>query len=358
MPRFLLSLPFLFSIYSASVLADFQVDVITDQLQRPWGIAQLPDKRFLVTEKSGRLRIVDVNGEVSRPLVGLPEIDAVGQGGLLDVVLHPDFDKNQWLYLSYVSGNTLKGYGTEVLRAILKDEALTDIKQIFVAQPKVRGGRHFGSRLVFDDKGYLFISLGDRGQRHESQNLKSHIDSIVRLHDDGAIPTDNPFLNTPGALPEIYSYGHRNVQGMTFNTDTRQLWSHEHGPQGGDEVNIIEKGKNYGWPTISYGVEYGLGLKIGEGTEKSGLEQPILYWTSSIAPSGMAVFQGRLWVGALKYQMLVELSLEGNVVVNEQRLFEKTFGRIRDVKAFDNTSLYLLTDSQQGKLIRLTKKEK
>ena len=336
--------------------ADFQIDVLTDKLQQPWGLAQLPDKRLLVTEKAGRLRVVNQQGELSSPVTGLPEIKAIGQGGLLDVALHPNFIANRWVYLSYVNGNAVQGYGTEVVRGVFNQNRLSQLKTIFVALPKVTGGRHFGSRLAFDAEGYLYISLGDRGRREEAQNLGSHLGSMIRLQDNGDIPSDNPFLNIKGAKPEIYSYGHRNIQGLTLHPQTGVLWSHEHGPQGGDEINIVERGKNYGWPVITYGAEYGTGIKIGEGNRKPGMEQPIYHWTPSIAPSGMAFFQDRLWVGALKYQLITSLTIKERLVLKEQRLFANQFGRIRDVKAFDDKTLYLLTDANQGKLIRLTKK--
>jgi glucose/arabinose dehydrogenase len=314
----------------------------------------LPDGRFLVTEKKGSLRLVDLQGNISSPITGLPDISLVGQGGLLDVILHPAFEKNRFIYLSYVAGSSSEGYGTEVVRAQLNGTALTEVKKLFVALPKVSGGRHFGSRLVFDRENYLYISLGDRGQRKESQNINNHIGTIIRLHDDGAVPKDNPFVNESNARPEIYSYGHRNIQGMTLHPETGMVWAHEHGPQGGDEVNVIEKGKNYGWPVITYGAEYGSGFKIGEGVKKTGMEQPIHYWNPSIAPSGMAFFDGDLWVGALKYQLLARLSLKQQLVIKEARFFEREFGRIRDVKHF-NDALYILTDSGKGKLVRLTR---
>ncbi|MGH1487198.1 MAG: PQQ-dependent sugar dehydrogenase [Cellvibrionaceae bacterium] len=347
--KLLVAITFLLNSFA---FADFKTQVITNGLQQPWGFTKLPDGRFLVTEKSGQLRLVDQQGNISNG-ISVPGVDVVGQGGLLDVVLHPDFSENNIIYLSYAAGNRLQGHNTEVVRAVLKDKKLSDIKKIFVALPKVKGGRHFGSRLVFDREGFLYISLGDRGRRSESQNLKSHIGSIIRLHDDGKIPEDNPFIGIAGAKPEIYSYGHRNVQGMTVHPQTGQVWAHEHGPQGGDEVNLIEKGRNYGWPIITYGAEYGSGLKIGEGNKKAGMTQPAHYWDPSIAPSGMAFFNDQLWVGALKYQLLASLTLKKQLVLKEDRFFAGEFGRIRDVKSFEG-ALYIITDSQQGQLIRIT----
>ncbi len=336
--------------------ANFTVEIITDQLKRPWSLAFLPDGRFLVTERSGKLRIVSKEGMLSQPVTGLPTISAIGQGGLLDVVLHPGFDQNKWVYISYVSGNSSAGYSTEVVRGTLNVSTaeLTNTQSIFVALPKVQGGRHFGSRLLFDRSGYLYISLGDRGDRQHSQNPKTHHGSIIRLHDDGRIPSDNPFVNNSSFLPEIYSYGHRNVQGMTLHPLTGKVWTHEHGPQGGDEVNVIDSGKNYGWPVITYGAEYGSGFKIGQGVTKQGMEQPVHFWDPSIAPSGMAFFKNDLLVGALKFRLLAQLQLKDELVVREQRLFSGQFGRIRDVRTFNDKIFYLLTDANNGKLIRIT----
>ena len=338
----------------------FKPSVITDQLDRPWGMVTLPEGGFLVTEREGDLHVVTEKGEVSPPIQGLPEISVRGQGGLLDVILHPNFEKNGWVYLSFVATDTLnrpfKKINTQVVRGQLNLQTLRleTVTPIFKALPKTNGGRHFGSRLAFDKNGYLYISLGDRGIREESQNLGSHIGSIVRLHDDGRIPEDNPFINTKGARPEIFSYGHRNVQGMALNPETGQIWAHEHGPQGGDEVNIIEAGKNYGWPLITYGAEYGTGSKIGVGTEREGLEQPLHYWNPSIAPSGMDFYQGDVLIGALAYQLLSKLTITDNTVTAEKQLFQGEFGRIRDVHTDSkNDVVYLLTDSNTGLLIRL-----
>lgn len=337
-------------------------EVLTDQLEQPWGMAMLPDERILITEKPGRLRLLDLKaGRLSEPLSGLPAVAHLGQGGLLDVALHPNFAENQLVYLSYSAGSDGQ-YGTEVGRGRFTETGLEGFETLFVAQPKVDGGAHFGSRLVFDRQGYLFITLGDRGRKEEAQKLSSHLGSIVRLHDNGAVPTDNPFLSTPGAKPEIYSYGHRNIQGADLNPWTGELWAHEHGPQGGDEVNIIKPGANYGWPTITYGVNYGIGTAIGEGTEKAGMEQPLYYWDPSIAPSGMAFYdhaaiaqwQGDLLVGALKFQLLAALDVDGRDLSNERRLYEQQYGRIREVEVSDSGDVYLLTDSGEGKLIRIS----
>ncbi len=339
---------------------DLKVTQITNGLDHPWSIAFISSNDWLVTERSGALRRV-VNGEVlPKPISGLPNIAAVGQGGLLDVALHPDFESNQLVYLSYSAGSGSK-YGTEVLRARLANNALENVEVIFQAIPKTRGGRHFGSRLAFDDEGYLYISLGDRGDQDTAQQQDKHMGAIVRIHNDGKIPTNNPFVHVANVLPEIYSFGHRNVQGMTFDNDTKTLWAHEHGPQGGDELNRVLPGQNYGWPTITYGANYGTGTKIGEGTEKPGMLQPTTYWDPSIAPSGLTVvnsprypqWQGNLLVGALKFQLLARLEIKEGKVVHEERLLERELGRIRDVKQGPDGVIYLLTDSDNGSIYRI-----
>jgi glucose/arabinose dehydrogenase len=338
----------------------FTVTTITDGLEHPWSMAFLPDGRMLVTERPGRLRLVE-NGRLDPvPVTGLPAIRQHGQGGLLDVVLHPDYESNGWIYFSY-AGADASGIGTEVGRGRLKAHRIVDWQLLFNMQPKSGAGHHFGSRLVFDRDGYLFITLGERGERFRAQDLDDHAGSVIRLHDDGRIPADNPFVDRPGARPEIYSYGHRNVQGAALHPVTGELWTHEHGPQGGDELNIIRRGRNYGWPVITYGKEYGTGFDIGEGTHKKGMEQPLYYWVPSIAPSGMAFYtgdrfpdwQGNLFIGSLKFQLLVRLTLDGRKVIDEQRLLQGKLGRIRDVRSGPDGYLYLLTDADNGKLVRL-----
>ena len=331
----------------------YKTEVLNSALERPWSLALLPDGKFLVTEKAGKLSMLNSDGSLAVTFTGLPEVAAVGQGGLFDVVAHPDFANNQWIYLSYSAGSRLTGYNTEVIRATLQNNQLINHKKIFAAKPRVRGGRHFGGRLLFDREGYLFISLGDRGRRQEAQNPANHIGSLVRLKDDGSVPADNPFVNTPDHRPEIYSYGHRNIQGMALHPQTGALWVHEHGPQGGDEINRISAGSNYGWPKITYGREYGTGFKIGEGTATQGVEAPLHHWVPSIAPSGMAFYQSGLLVGALKYQLVASLALQGRGVGEESRYFANQWGRIRDVRA-DKDRVYLLTDDEPGKLIRIS----
>jgi glucose/arabinose dehydrogenase len=291
---------------------------------------------------------------------GLPAIAEVGQGGLLDVALHPQFRDNRWVYLSYAARGE-GGIGTEVLRGKLDGRRLTDVQVIFRMQPKSSGGRHFGSRLVFDRNGYLFITLGERGDQERAQRLNDHAGSVIRLHDDGRVPADNPFAGRADARAEKYTLGNRNMQGAALHPVTGLLWTHEHGPQGGDEVNVIRAGRNYGWPVITYGVNYGIGTKIGEGTHKPGMEQPLHKWVPSIAPSGMAFYsgdkfpgwRGDLFVGSLKFQTLVRLKLDGETVVQEERLLEGKLGRIRDVRTGPDGYLYLLTDSSDGTLVRL-----
>jgi glucose/arabinose dehydrogenase len=337
-----------------------RVVTLAEGLEHPWGMAFLPDGRILITEREGMLRIVENGGLHPTPISGLPRIVARGQGGLLDIILHPSFDKNGWIYLSYVAPGK-GGMGTEVARARLSDHGLVDLQVIFRLERKTSKHYHFGSRLLFDRAGYLYITIGDRGDRPRAQDLGDHAGSVIRIRDDGSIPKDNPFFSKQGAKQEIFSYGHRNPQGMALHPITGKVWIHEHGPQGGDEVNIIHKGRNYGWPVITYGVNYVIGTRIGEGTHKSGMEQPDYYWVPSIAPSGMTFYtadkfpewKGNLFVGSLKFQLLVRLELKGNKVVREERLLKGKLGRIRDVRTGPDGYIYLLTDEPNGKLVRL-----
>lgn len=339
----------------------FSLRVLASPLENPWSIAFLPDGRKLVTERPGRLRLIKADGRLDpQPITGLPPIADVGQGGLLDVVLHPDYPKNGWIYLSY-AGKNEDGQGTDVLRARLQGHQLTDVQIIFRMLPKTRGGLHFGSRLVFDRQGFLYITLGDRGDKERAQRFDDHAGSVIRLHDDGRVPRDNPFLSTPSAKPEKWTLGNRNMQGAALHPVTGELWTHEHGPQGGDEINIMRAGRNYGWPVITYGRNYVIGTRIGEGTEKPGMVQPIHHWTPSIAPSGMSFYtgrqfprwQGNLFVGALKDQMLVRLELDGERIKHQEILLKNVVGRIRDVRTGPDGYLYLLTDSPDGQLLRL-----
>jgi glucose/arabinose dehydrogenase len=339
----------------------FRVVTVVERLDHPWGLAFLPEGRMLVTERAGRLRIVGRDGKLaSQPVAGLPKIEEFGQGGLLDVALHPRFAENALVYLSFADRGD-GGYGTAVLRGRLVGESLQGVEVIYRQQPKSRGGRHFGSRLVFDQAGFLYVTQGDRGEQDRAQHLDDLAGKVLRVHDDGRIPKDNPFVGRAGARPEIFTLGNRNVQGAALHPVTGELWSHEHGPQGGDEVNVLRAGVNYGWPVITYGANYGTGTKIGEGTAKPGMAQPLHYWVPSIAPSGMAFYtgdrftrwKGDLFVGALRDQMLVRLRLDGEKVVKEERMLQGTPGRIRDVRQGPDGLLYLLVDSSNGAIVRL-----
>ena len=367
MPSILITcaLCFLYSLAAAQTHATqehrIRVNTLTEGLSHPWSLAFLPDGRMLVTERAGRLRMISKDFRLDpQPVGGVPAVTAVGQGGLLDVVLHPRFAENNRVYLSYVAGDS-RGVGTEVARGVLKGAQLENVQVIFRMQPKLRTGYHFGSRLVFDREGYLFITLGDRGEMERAQNPDDHNGSVIRLHDDGRVPKDNPFAGKPGWLPEKYTLGNRNMQGAALHPQTGVLWTHEHGPQGGDEINVIRAGVNYGWPVITYGANYGTGTKIGEGTTKDGMAQPLHKWVPSIAPSGMAFYSGSkfpkwrgdLFVGALKDQMLVRLKLDGEKVVREERMLKNALGRIRDVRAGPDGFIYVLTDEPNGVLARL-----
>ncbi|MBY0438377.1 MAG: PQQ-dependent sugar dehydrogenase [Burkholderiales bacterium] len=341
-----------------------RVSTLTSGLDFPWSLAFLPDGRMLVTERPGRLRILGKDGALEpRPVDGLPKVAVVGQGGLLDVVLHPAFATNRWVYLSFASGDA-DGVGTEVVRGRLVEQPgrarLEDVQSLFRMAPRSTRGQHFGSRLAFDARGFLYITLGDRGEMQRAQRLDDHAGSVIRLHDDGRVPADNPFVRTPGAKPEKFTLGNRNIQGAAIHPVTGELWTHEHGPQGGDEVNVIRAGRNYGWPVITHGVNYGIGTRIGEGTARAGMEQPLARWTPSIAPSGMAFYtgtafpawKGNLLVGALRGQALHRLELDGEKVVHEERLLQGQ-ARIRDVRVGPDGLVYLLTDERNGRLLRL-----
>lgn len=338
----------------------FRVVELVRGLEQPWALALLPDGRMLVTEKAGRLRIVKDGGLDPQPISGLPEVAVYGQGGLMDVALHPRFKENGLVYLSFAARGA-DGVGTEVARGRLAGHRLEDVRVIFRQSPKGSTGRHFGSRLVFDRQDLLHITLGDRGEMERAQKPGDHAGSVIRLHDDGRVPEDNPFVGKPGWKPEKYTLGNRNQQGAALHPKTGVLWTHEHGPQGGDEVNVIRAGANYGWPVITYGVQYVIGTQIGEGTHKAGMEQPLHKWVPSIAPSGMAFYtgdkfpkwRGNLFVGALKAQLLVRLELDGEKVVREERLLQGALGRIRDVRVGPDGFIYLLTDESRAVLARL-----
>jgi glucose/arabinose dehydrogenase len=339
----------------------FRVVTLVEGLQHPWSIAWLPDGRMLVTERPGRLRIVSKDFKLDpKPVEGLPRVAAVGQGGLFDVVLHPRHAENGWIYLAY-NGPGGPGHGTELMRAKLDGHRLTEQQTLFRMEPKSGSGQHFGGRIVFDRAGYVYLTLGDRGEKDRAQRMDDHAGSVIRLHDDGRVPADNPFVKQAGAKPEKFTLGNRNMQGAALHPKTGELWTHEHGPQGGDEINVMRAGRNYGWPVITYGVNYGIGTKIGVGTHKEGMEQPLYQWTPSIAPSGMAFYEGdrfpnwrgNLFIGALRAEILVRLELEGEKVVREERLIPGAVGRIRDVRVGPDGYIYLLTDDRNGVLARL-----
>ena len=338
------------------------VERVAQGLEHPWSLAFLPDGRMLVTERPGRLRIV-TNGTLSQPLAGLPRIQARGQGGLLDVVLDPGFAQNRTLYLSFAEGRAEGGSGTSVAKARLNTAGtgLEATQVIFRQEPAGTTGRHFGARLVFDREGNLFVTLGDRGNMSDdAQKLTGHIGKVLRLTTDGKAAAGNPYLGRSDAKPEIWSYGHRNIQGATVHPTTGRLWTIEHGARGGDELNAPQPGRNYGWPVITYGVDYS-GLKIGEGTTKSGMEQPVFFWDPSIAPSGLMFYtgdrfpqwKGNLFTGALAGSLLSRLSMEGERVVGEERLLRDLRERIRDVRQGPDGLIYLLTDSPDGQILRL-----
>ncbi len=336
-----------------------RVVTVAKGLVHPWSVAFLPDGRMLVTERPGRLRYVSKDGRLSAPIAGLPPVWARGQGGLLDVVLDPGFANNKLIYFSYAEPGP-GGAGTAVARARLDGSRLTGVKVLFRQVPKANTGFHFGSRLVIDRAGHLFITIGERGQRERAQDPSVNRGQVIRINRDGSIPRDNPFVGRKGYRPEIWSYGHRNPQGAALNPRTGKLWTVEHGARGGDEVNIPEAGKNYGWPVIAYGRHYS-GAKIGVGTHKAGMEQPIYYWDPSIAPSGMAFYtgdkfpawKGNLLVGALAYRLVARLTLDGDKVVKEERILDKLGERIRDVRQGPDGYVYLLTDAEDGRLLRL-----
>ncbi len=340
--------------------ASFKVVTLVKGLDHPWSVAFLPEGRMLVTERPGRLRII-ANGKLEpKPVEGLPQVSPHGQGGLHDVVLHPKFAENKLVYIAY-SARGADGWGTELARGRLEGNRLRDVQVLFRQSPKGQSGNHFGGRIVFDRQGYLYLTLGERGEKERAQKPDDHCGSVIRLFDDGRVPPDNPFVGKAGWKPEKYDLGHRNQQGAAINPATGLLWTHEHGPQGGDEINVIRPGRNYGWPVITYGVNYGIGTRIGEGTSKPGMEQPLYYWVPSIAPSGMAFYtgdrfpkwKGDLFVGSLKFGLLVRLRLDGEKVVHEERMLKGMLGRIRDVRQGPDGLIYLLTDEDEGVLARL-----
>ncbi|HWQ86349.1 PQQ-dependent sugar dehydrogenase [Brevundimonas sp.] len=338
--------------------------IVASGLEHPWGLALLPDGGWLVTERPGRLRIITAGGAIGEPVAGLPAVDARGQGGLLDVAAGPTFGADRLIYWSY-SEPREGGNATSVARARLSDDGtrVENVQIIFRALPVYNGDKHFGSSLAFDDAGHLFVTLGersDRPMRPQAQDLGSHMGKVVRINADGSVPRDNPFVGRAGALPEIWSLGHRNVQGVAIAPDGA-VWTMEHGTRGGDELNRLEAGKNYGWPVIAYGVEYS-GGPINEGvTAREGMEQPVYYWDPVIAPGGMTFYdgamfpgwRGNLLVAGLKEKHIARLVLEGGRVVGEERLLTGLGERIRDVAVAPDGAVWAITDEQNGKLVRL-----
>jgi glucose/arabinose dehydrogenase len=345
----------------APAKGELNIETVARGLEHPWALALLPDGEILVTERSGRLRRLDRSGRLSEPLSGVPEVYARGQGGLLDVALSPDFARDRLVYLSFAEAGP-GGSGTAVARGRLGKTGLEETRVIWRQQPKVNSSSHWGSRIVFRPDGTLFVTLGDRYNYAEmAQDLSNTIGKIVRIHPDGSAPRDNPFVGRAGALPEIWSYGHRNVQAAALDPQGRDLWTAEHGARGGDELNRVEAGRNYGWPVISYGVHYS-GRKIGEGSAKPGMEQPVYYWDPVIAPSGMTFYtgeafadwQGNILIGSLTPGLLVRLVMKDGRVALEERYLTEPGERIRDVQQAADGSLYLVTDARNGRLLRVT----
>jgi aldose sugar dehydrogenase len=340
---------------------DFRVVKVAGPFEEPWSIAFLPEGGTLVTERPGRLQYVPAGGKSPIQIDGVPPVLTGEHAGLMDVILDPDFARNRTLYLSYSHG-TEDGSTVRVLKAALPLEAraLADQRVIFEAQPYATELINFGGRLAFDANGYLYLTLGDRFEEKRGQDLSDDWGSVIRMRTDGSFPEDNPFVGTPGARPGIWTYGHRNPQGLAVDAQTGQMWLHEHGPQGGDELNLIKRGANYGWPAITYGIGYD-GKPISDLTHADGMEQPLYYWVPSIAVSGLALYQAdrapqwhsTLWLGALSGEMLVRLSLEDGKVVREERLLKEKFGRIRDLRVGPDGLIYMVNDDPEGALYRI-----
>lgn len=346
--------------------ADIQVETLTEGLKHPWGIAFLSNDRMLVTERAGYMRIIEADGSKGEPIEGLPEIKVMRQGGLMDVKLSPNYENDQIIYFSYSEPESegSEVTSTAIAKARLQDNALHDLEVIFSQYPKEQGGRHYGGRMAFSADGqYLYLGLGDRGDRQDdAQTLDNHTGKLIRIYPDGSVPADNPFVGEEGAQPEIWSYGHRNIQGMDIQPETGLLWAVEHGPQGGDEVNLPEAGKNYGWPVVTHGEQYG-GGEVGIGFDKEGMELPVWHWTPSIAVSGMAFYDGNqfpAWQGnilatGLRAQNLARLEIDGDRVIHQEKM--DLGQRIREVRIGPDNNIYLLTDHENGKILRLSPAE-
>lgn len=344
-----------------SALHDYRLVPFAEGLVQPWAIAFLPGGDALITERPGRLRIVRQGKLLPQAVEGVPEVYYRGQGGLLEVALHPDFAANRWLYLTYSKPLGGDDSTTALVRGRFENDRLTGVEQLF--QSVSKGRSHYGGKIAFDKDGYLFLTLGDRQvapegdlASHPAQDLSNHHGTIVRLHDDGRVPADNPFVKQAGARPEIWSYGHRNVQGFAIHPETGDVWANEHGPQGGDELNLIVPGKNYGWPVVGFGVNYRTGLAIHSGTHREGMEQPLHIWVPSIGISGMLIYtgdkfpewRGNMFVAGLAGQQVARLTLQGRSVVNEETLAQGV-GRVRDVRQDAEGYIYVVTEDREGK---------
>lgn len=337
--------------------------VVAEGLENPWALAFLPGEpagRMLVTERAGRMRIVSADGKIGPPLAGVPPVHAANQGGLLDVVVSPQFSSNRTVFFSFSQPST-EGARTAVASAQLGDGKLENVKVIFGQAERLSGGHHFGSRIAIARDGSLFITTGDRySEKDKAQQLSTHFGKVIHINADGSIPKDNPFVNTANAHKEIWSYGHRNMQGAAIHPVTGKLWTHEHGPRGGDELNIPQAGKNYGWPVIGYGIDYS-GLRLHDSPTRAGMEQPVHYWLPSIAPSGMAFYtadrfpqwKGSLFIGALAGSHLARLTLDGERVKSEEQLLLERKERIRDVRQGPDGYLYVITDERNGRILRV-----
>jgi len=352
----------------SSEFHDFRVAPVAESLQDPWSIAFLPGGDMLITEKPGRLRIVRNGQLLPDPVSGVPEVRYSGQGGLFEVLPHPEFASNRLLYLSYAKPNVDGEGTTSVIRGKFDGRALTNVQEIFEAKAWSNGGAHFGGKLAFDSKGYLFVTVGDRGvnplsvprHEHPAQLLNTHQGKVIRLHDDGRVPQDNPFVGNGDALPEIWSYGHRNLQGLVIHPDTDEVWTTEHGAQGGDELNVVRPGRNYGWPVIGYGVQYG-GIKIHDSTHKDGMEQPIQHWVPSIATSGLMIYtgdqfpewRGQFFVGGLAGQQIARVPVVSGDSGYQVGRMERPpllsgFGRIREIRQGPDGFIYIAFDDRRG----------
>jgi len=361
MPRLILIIALL---VAGPLAAKFELDTMAEGLDHPWALAFLPDGRMLVTERAGQLRLIDADGRVSEPIKGVPSAYVKSQGGLMDIALHPDFEDNGWIYLTLAHG-TPEANSTRLVRGRIDTMTWVDNEILFTARPTRDTPVHYGGRLAFLTDGTLLLTIGDGfDYREQAQRLDSHTGSIVRLHDNGDIPDDNPFVSRDHALPEIFSYGHRNPQGIVIETESGRIWSHEHGPRGGDELNLIERGINYGWPIATAGIDYS-GARVSPFTTRSGMRDPVLVWTPSIAPAGMAIYQGSVfpeWHGDLLIASLAERSLRrvelDGINIRSQELVELDLDeRLRDVRVSPDGHIYLLTDSPDGRVLRLMPSE-